>query len=100
VSEIETKPDHSAIQKVPTMFRSGRRNSNDGAVNNTAMNDSSNSSPLEELSYLLDKLEIFVDTSMDTFLDSLIAKATATTNISNDNNQNDGRRNGLLNTLK
>lgn len=77
------------------MFRSGRRQTgfDHGAANNISTNHSLNS-PLEELSSLLDKLEILVDSSMATFLDSLIAKTT------DGNNQNEGRGNGLLNSLK
>jgi hypothetical protein len=80
------------------MFRSGRRNYNTdhGVANNSTMAGSSDSSPLEELSSLLDKLELLVDTSMGTFLDSLIA----TTNVGNDSsNKNEGRGNGLLKRL-
>ena len=83
------------------MFRSGRqRNSkaDQGAVNYSTTAGSSDSSPLEELSSLLDKLDLLVDTSMGTFLDSIIA--TTTTNAGNgSSSQNEGRGNGLLKRL-
>lgn len=71
------------------MFRSGKRNNADHV-----MADTSNLPPLEELSTLLDRLEFFVDTSMGTFLDSVISTIDA--GKGNENN----RGNGLLKSLK
>ena len=73
------------------MFRSGKRNAGDHG----ASGNSSHSSPVEELSSMLDKLDYFVDTSMGTFLDSAIAEE------SDDKNDNEeGRGNGLLKSVR
>uniref|UniRef100_A0A6V0CMN1 Uncharacterized protein n=1 Tax=Pseudo-nitzschia australis TaxID=44445 RepID=A0A6V0CMN1_9STRA len=74
-----------------------RRNStsgNNGSLHSTL--DSSNSSPLEELSSLLDKLELSVDASMKAFVDStivsIIGSSEGSTNSGNTNNELQQRR--------
>ena len=77
------------------MFRGGRRNANGNDAVKNAINADSN--PSEELTFLLDKLDILVDKSMVTFLDSLIAETKADDDNSNNNNE---RRNGIFNSIR
>eukprot|EP00535_Pseudo-nitzschia_heimii_P004499 CAMPEP_0197174636 /NCGR_PEP_ID=MMETSP1423-20130617/1064_1 /TAXON_ID=476441 /ORGANISM="Pseudo-nitzschia heimii, Strain UNC1101" /LENGTH=1412 /DNA_ID=CAMNT_0042623579 /DNA_START=113 /DNA_END=4348 /DNA_ORIENTATION=- len=77
------------------MFRGGRRNANsNGIVNNSTNADST---PLEELTLLLDKLESLVDKSMGTFLDVLISQTTSNDGKGNINNE---RGNGILKSIR
>eukprot|EP00533_Pseudo-nitzschia_delicatissima_P009654 CAMPEP_0116086566 /NCGR_PEP_ID=MMETSP0327-20121206/4921_1 /TAXON_ID=44447 /ORGANISM="Pseudo-nitzschia delicatissima, Strain B596" /LENGTH=1381 /DNA_ID=CAMNT_0003577621 /DNA_START=75 /DNA_END=4220 /DNA_ORIENTATION=- len=68
------------------MFRSGKR---DGA--------GSNSSPVNELSSLLDKLDHFVDKSMGSFVECVIAEEKID---DSSKNNDEGRGNGLLKSVR
>jgi len=80
------------------MFRSIKRNSDYGV----AIKNSSESSPLNELSSLLDKLDYSVDVSMTAFTDSIIQLSTMSENNDNNDKNNEGpaRGTGLLHSLR